>query len=196
MNLYKTSVLLLLTPALTGCVSFVSKQDYEITVASLERRISQIGEEFNITKGAIRENRRSIEMLEAQTQEIAGRMGTMSETINSQTKNMQTNFNKKLDTMMTEVIKENERIIQEINSRRSTSSTSSTGSSTINVYNKDSSKEADLNTGYYHTVEPGESISTIAKRYQVPIEHIVRANGISNPDTLYIGQKLFIPAPE
>jgi LysM repeat protein len=98
--------------------------------------------------------------------------------------------------MMDEVIRENERLIQEINKTREIT-VQSTGQeddpSDINIYNR--SRDVDLNTGFYHHVEFGESLSKIAKRYQVPIDSIIEANGLSNPDALYVGQKLFIPAP-
>jgi LysM repeat protein len=46
--------------------------------------------------------------------------------------------------------------------------------------------------GYEHVVEKGQYLSTIAKAYGVTIDQIKKANNLKN-DTLYIGQKLFIP---
>jgi lipoprotein-anchoring transpeptidase ErfK/SrfK len=45
-----------------------------------------------------------------------------------------------------------------------------------------------------HIVEPGQELGLIAKEYNVDIQDIVRLNNISNPDLLYIGQELTIPA--
>lgn len=47
--------------------------------------------------------------------------------------------------------------------------------------------------GYEHIVRPGETLSTIAKAYNVTTKAIIQANGIKNPDRLSVGQKLFIP---
>jgi hypothetical protein len=47
--------------------------------------------------------------------------------------------------------------------------------------------------GYEHVVRQGETLSTIAKAYNVTTKAIINANKIKNPNVLSIGQKLFIP---
>jgi len=47
--------------------------------------------------------------------------------------------------------------------------------------------------GYEHTVEPGQTISEIATAYTVTVKAIVDANGLTNPNQIRVGQKLFIP---
>ncbi len=47
--------------------------------------------------------------------------------------------------------------------------------------------------GYEHIVRQGETISTIAKAYNVTTKAIIDANKIKNPSLIRIGQKLFIP---
>lgn len=44
-----------------------------------------------------------------------------------------------------------------------------------------------------HYVAWGDSLSGIAARYGVSVEAILRQNGLSNPDLIYIGQPLVIP---
>jgi len=44
-----------------------------------------------------------------------------------------------------------------------------------------------------HTVESGETLFRISKRYGVPVEALMRANGISDPRTLRVGQRLTVP---
>ena len=51
------------------------------------------------------------------------------------------------------------------------------------------------NEGYEHEVAPGETLSAIAKAYGANSADIMDANGLSSPDKLRVGQKLFIPAP-
>jgi LysM repeat protein len=43
-----------------------------------------------------------------------------------------------------------------------------------------------------HTVQPGETLSSIARRYGTTWQAIAQANGIQNPNQIYAGQKLKI----
>ena len=45
----------------------------------------------------------------------------------------------------------------------------------------------------YYTVKSGDTLAKIAGKYHVSGSSIVRANGIKNPDRIYIGQRLYIP---
>ncbi|MBZ0307204.1 MAG: L,D-transpeptidase family protein, partial [Anaerolineae bacterium] len=45
-----------------------------------------------------------------------------------------------------------------------------------------------------HVVERGQELGLIAKMYNVSVQDIVDLNGIENPDLLYVGQELTIPA--
>lgn len=45
----------------------------------------------------------------------------------------------------------------------------------------------------WHTVQPGETLSSIARRYGTTWQAIAQANGLSNPNQIYEGQKLKIP---
>lgn len=47
--------------------------------------------------------------------------------------------------------------------------------------------------GYYHTIESGESLYTIARRYDVTAQAIVQANNLGSPDKIYVGQRVLIP---
>lgn len=44
-----------------------------------------------------------------------------------------------------------------------------------------------------HVVQRGESLGTIAQRYNVSLNELARSNGISNPNFIYVGQRLVIP---
>ena len=44
-----------------------------------------------------------------------------------------------------------------------------------------------------HVVQPGENLSTIAMRYGITTEALIRANGITNANWIYVGQRLTIP---
>jgi len=44
-----------------------------------------------------------------------------------------------------------------------------------------------------HVVQPGETLGSIAYLYGTTVQAIAQANGITNPDQIYPGQKLSIP---
>ncbi len=46
---------------------------------------------------------------------------------------------------------------------------------------------------YKHSVESGESLYVIARRYDVTTDAIVRANGLSSADQIFVGQQIAIP---
>ena len=55
--------------------------------------------------------------------------------------------------------------------------------------------------GYYYVIQSGNTLSAIAKAYQakgikVTVKEILAANPNLNPSALYVGQKIFIPAPQ
>lgn len=53
---------------------------------------------------------------------------------------------------------------------------------------------ANANTNAYsHTIAGGESLYTIARKYDVTTQAIVHANGLSSPDKIIVGQKIIIP---
>ena len=50
-------------------------------------------------------------------------------------------------------------------------------------------------TPVVHVVQSGESLTLIAKQYGVTVDAIVKANQLPDPDSIYVGQSLIIPAP-
>jgi LysM repeat protein len=46
----------------------------------------------------------------------------------------------------------------------------------------------------WHTVQQGETLSSIARRYGTTWQKVAQANGLVNPNQIYAGQKLKIPA--
>jgi LysM repeat protein len=48
-------------------------------------------------------------------------------------------------------------------------------------------------SGIVHVVQPGETLTRIALRYGVDVWAIARANGITNLNHIYVGQRLIIP---
>lgn len=49
--------------------------------------------------------------------------------------------------------------------------------------------------GYEHEVEPGQTLSEIARAYGVRMDAIVKENNLKDAGAIRVGQKLFIPRP-
>lgn len=49
-------------------------------------------------------------------------------------------------------------------------------------------------SGTYYIVQPGDNLSRIARRFGTTVHAIVQANGIVNPNYVYVGQRLYIPS--
>ncbi|MEZ4706459.1 MAG: LysM peptidoglycan-binding domain-containing protein [Caldilineaceae bacterium] len=52
---------------------------------------------------------------------------------------------------------------------------------------------APVQNGAIHYVQPGDSLSAIAVRYGVSMQALMAANGLANPNHIYVGQRLLIP---
>jgi LysM repeat protein len=97
--------------------------------------------------------------------------------LNIQKKDKQ-NFNKKIEIVLDELLKEIGKIKKQ-----------------INILAPDAVKLSaeELEDGKYYTVQKGDTLLEIAVRFGVPSRTIIQANNIEDPDFLSIGQKLIIP---
>lgn len=59
-----------------------------------------------------------------------------------------------------------------------------------------STSAAPVENDVVHIVQPGETLGSIALRYGVSMWDIAQANGIANPNYIYVGQRLVIPKPQ
>lgn len=57
------------------------------------------------------------------------------------------------------------------------------------------SPQAGDTPGDRYVVQPGDSLGRIAERYGLALADLLAANRIANPDTIFVGQTLQIPAP-
>jgi len=88
------------------------------------------------------------------------------------------NFNKKIEIVLDELLKEIGKIKKQ-----------------INILAPDALKLSveELEDGKYYIVQKGDTLIEIAVRFGIPSRTIIQANNIENPDVLSIGQKLIIP---
>ncbi len=47
--------------------------------------------------------------------------------------------------------------------------------------------------GQIYIVQPGDTLYTIAVSFNITVQALMSANGITNPDMIYVGQKLIVP---
>ena len=47
--------------------------------------------------------------------------------------------------------------------------------------------------GFVHKVEKGETVSSIAKKYESKVTWIINANQIADPTKVFVGKELFVP---
>lgn len=56
--------------------------------------------------------------------------------------------------------------------------------------------ERELGTQLVYTIQPGDTLFSIARQFGVTLEALVELNNIENPDLINAGDQLFIPPPE
>jgi TolB protein len=46
---------------------------------------------------------------------------------------------------------------------------------------------------FFYTVRTGDTVSQIAKRWELPVESLIAANNLVSPYTIFVGQQLSVP---
>jgi LysM repeat protein len=101
------------------------------------------------------------------------RMASQSATeVESQRQRDREEMLERMNVILEEVLKENERLAARVEKLESSA----------------------LTFGRVHRVQPGESVAGIAARYGVSVDDIVAANGLSSADVIQVGQELIIPS--
>lgn len=62
----------------------------------------------------------------------------------------------------------------------------------LNGFSPEEGNDRSLDPSIFHIVSPGDTVTSIAKKYGVPIAQLVKLNGIQNPDIIYPNQSLRI----
>jgi len=55
------------------------------------------------------------------------------------------------------------------------------------------STKAEESVGLFHIVKPGQTLYWISRHYGVSLEKLIQLNHLSNPDDLYVDQRIFVP---
>ncbi len=141
-------------------------------VVDLEQRIFEIDRNLALNKRQQDSLDRRLTRIENSMASTSGNYKSEVDALRKELNSVRGAADKKMNIIMDEVAKENQRILQSIRSNRGSGGYSQ---------------------GYEHVVKSGESLSTIAREYKVSVDTIVDANQLANPNAIRVGQILFIP---
>ena len=93
-------------------------------------------------------------------------------------------------SMQEEVNQKFQQIIEQMNSgfEKVSSQKKSQSSPTTPAFSTNYPKN-----GFVHKVEKGETVSSIAQKYQSKVSWIIDANQIADPNKVFVGRELFVP---
>ena len=167
---------------LSGCQTTQSQQKekqrklWEDTqsrrVVDIEQRVFELERSLALNKRQEDSLDRRLTVIENSMASTSGNYTSEVEALRKELNSVRGASDKKMNIIMDEMAKENQRILQSIRSSRGNSAYAQ---------------------GYEHVVTSGESLSTIAREYKVTVDAIVGVNELANPNAIRVGQILFIP---
>lgn len=91
-------------------------------------------------------------------------------------------------TMQTSVNQQMQELIKQMNDGFETVSKSTATPTPAKTFSTDYPQK-----GFVHKVEKGETVSSIAKKYESKVKWIIDANQIADPTKVFVGKELFVP---
>ena len=91
-------------------------------------------------------------------------------------------------TMQTSVNQQMQELIKQMNDGFETVSKSTATPTPAKTFSTDYPQK-----GFVHEVEKGETVSSIAKKYESKVKWIIDANQIADPTKVFVGKELFVP---
>jgi len=187
--------LLLMKACLPTCLLFTS--GCVINQREQQMQMQQQRSDNEIIMEDLRRMRARIEVMEQDMQRLANQYNSsMSDQTRSQSSQIQ-GINASLDELQKRIQqvdaareKDKREIVDSLSKKISAVLSSQSSPRTSSTPRRSTNNE-----GYEHTVQPGETLSAIAKAYGVRSEDISQANNLKSADMLRVGQKLFVPAP-
>lgn len=168
---------------------------------NLEKRLKVVDDNAGRLAKAFDEVQKNIQTLSENLQAISDFEKKQEERIDEWSTQVQQN----LDVIVDEVGKENLRLKKEISGYRSDIQTFQKSVSILDTRIQSLAGEiqeisrlqqnaasASVVRGH-HVVQPGDSLTSIARRYGVTVESIMSANGLADADLIDVGQALVIP---
>ena len=91
-------------------------------------------------------------------------------------------------TIQTSVNQQMQELIKQMNDGFETVSKSTATPTPAKTFSTDYPQK-----GFVHKVEKGETVSSIAKKYESKVKWIIDANQITDPTKVFVGKELFVP---
>ena len=91
-------------------------------------------------------------------------------------------------TIQTSVNQQMQELIKQMNDGFETVSKSTATPTPAKTFSTDYPQK-----GFVHKVEKGETVSSIAKKYESKVKWIIDANQIADPTKVFVGKELFVP---
>ena len=132
--------------------------------------VESVSQKSNSSKG----------MSSAQVVQLNGRISSLEKIVQDNSKSqiqIQSNVNKQIQ----ELIKQMNRGFEEVSKAPTTPPPTQSFSTDY------------PQKGFVHKVEKGETVSSIAKKYESKVSWIINANQIADPTKVFVGKELFVP---
>ena len=179
-------------------VPSISFADITVRVANLKQDMELVTRELAGLRTEVellrRENAQLKVQLEHSTRKQSSNAGVSGEVLQRMSERMkqlefkllqseksQLTLQKSIDLKMTELITQMNKGFDQVQS-------SPAKPAPVPTFNQDYPQ-----TGFVHSVEKGETISSIAQKYKSKTKWIINANQIIDPKKVFIGKELFIP---
>ena len=177
----KEAILALVCFAIAGCATFDAEQDQ-----ALEMQTYQL----NSLKADVARLKEQVAAIERTQQEIYRRLDQGEAGDRAEVRQLKTSvaqLEQGLQALDSARNRDRQEIIDTLGKRVADLMNSQIPSG------RASSSTSGKERGVEHTVEAGQTISEIAAAYKVSVAKILKANNITNPKNIRVGQKLFIP---
>ena len=117
----------------------------------------------------------------------AAQMTQINSRLSSLEKRVQANTESQA-TIQTSVNQQVQELIKQMNDGFETVSKSTATPTPAKTFSTDYPQK-----GFVHKVEKGETVSSIAKKYESKVKWIIDANQIADPTKVFVGKELFVP---
>lgn len=187
------SVFLLLMVALSGCLTLVDER----SIGEQRADFDTLKVEVNKLRDQVTEMRQSLVKIEEEVQILNNSRGNEAK----DSKNRLDEIDRSLKVVESSHDQLKREIIDELAKKIEKLGTMTGGSSSGKPVGKSSTSRSEIKKsemkkperGYEHIVKPGETLTEIASAYNVTPATVIKANNLSKPNDIKVGQKLFIP---
>jgi LysM repeat protein len=176
-----------LAAALAGTSGCMTYDDYAAR--------AEMGKEEDVllVKEDVRKLAGRIEAVELELQRLENQVETSRSGQDAQTRARLDELDGRIKGVETARENDKREIIDKLTAKITEIVSKSASSSSSSAAKRQNTKRSSSDVGYEHEVKSGESLSAIAAAYGVTLKVLMDNNGITDPNKLRVGQKLFVP---